>query len=292
MSLPVRRLRILRGLGGQRTIASRLVTAASPVTAEYARLDNLRVRIETHHQYSAIKDDIEGLVLAFTTRTAPTSGVALDVGCGTGEFLQRASNLLPELELHACDTSPEAVAASARIAGVIAQFGDALRLPYSSNSFDVVWLRHVIYHLSNPRLAVHELARVARPGGTVILSTNCAGSLPQITTVIESALLSVGLPAVSTADECDDKTALSLMEESFANIQCERYDNSLEFNHLEPIVRYAVASLGVYGVPPTRAAWKSVVTVLCQNIADKFAANGGRWSDPKSVVLIAGRLIQ
>ena len=56
--------------------------------------------------------------------------------------------------------------------------GDAEHLPFSPERFDVVVLSEVIEHLLRPELAVWELARVLRPGGVLVLTTNNASEVP------------------------------------------------------------------------------------------------------------------
>ncbi len=56
--------------------------------------------------------------------------------------------------------------------------GDAERLPFRDASFDVVVWSEVIEHLMRPELAVWEVARVLRPGGTLVLTTNNASEMP------------------------------------------------------------------------------------------------------------------
>jgi SAM-dependent methyltransferase len=56
--------------------------------------------------------------------------------------------------------------------------GDAERLPFVDQSFDVVVWSEVIEHLMRPELAVWEVARVLRPGGVLVLTTNNASEMP------------------------------------------------------------------------------------------------------------------
>ena len=47
--------------------------------------------------------------------------------------------------------------------------GDAGRLPFEAGTFDAVILRAVVHHLEDPAHALREAARVARPGGAVVV---------------------------------------------------------------------------------------------------------------------------
>ena len=88
----------------------------------------------------------------------------LDVGCGTGRRLREAG------AAHAVgvDLTPEMLAMADGRASLAA--GDVRALPLADATFDVVWCRLVIGHLRELDAAYAELARVCRPGGTVVVT--------------------------------------------------------------------------------------------------------------------------
>jgi ubiquinone/menaquinone biosynthesis C-methylase UbiE len=95
----------------------------------------------------------------------------LDVGCGTG-FATEA--LLEEVDdVHGLDQSVHQLEKAWRKLGkhdpVAFTRGDAERLPYADDSFDVVWSSGSIEYWPNPVDALAELRRVARPGGQVLV---------------------------------------------------------------------------------------------------------------------------
>jgi ubiquinone/menaquinone biosynthesis C-methylase UbiE len=95
----------------------------------------------------------------------------LDVGCGTGFATGR---LLEETErLHGLDQSPHqlerAFGKFGKRGPVRFYTGDAERLPFADDAFDVVWSSGSIEYWPNPVTALEELRRVARPGGQVLV---------------------------------------------------------------------------------------------------------------------------
>jgi len=95
----------------------------------------------------------------------------LDVGCGTGfatEALIEAAG-----EVHGLDQSvhqlEQAWAKLGKHEPVRYVRGDAERLPYADDSFDVVWSSGSIEYWPNPVDALEELRRVTRPGGQVLV---------------------------------------------------------------------------------------------------------------------------
>jgi len=90
----------------------------------------------------------------------------LDLGCGEGFF----AAALPGPAV-AADVAPEAVR-RARGRGVDARLVPLDGpLPFEDASFDVVWLGETLEHMVDPVGALHEVRRVLRPGGRLLLTT-------------------------------------------------------------------------------------------------------------------------
>ena len=92
----------------------------------------------------------------------------LDAGCGTGGMLE---TLRPYGQVVGADASQPALRlASTRAAAPLIQ-ADVCRLPFSSESFDLVTSFDVIYHsrVSSDDEALLEMARVLRPHGLILL---------------------------------------------------------------------------------------------------------------------------
>lgn len=98
-------------------------------------------------------------------RAAVAGRVVLDYGCGNGttscELLEHGAR-----HVHGLDLSPKAIelARARGLANASFEVGDAHRLPWPDQTFDVVVGRAILHHLDLPR-ATSELVRVLRPGG-------------------------------------------------------------------------------------------------------------------------------
>jgi SAM-dependent methyltransferase len=94
----------------------------------------------------------------------------LDLGCGTGALSQIILEYGLPHAIKGIDSSANFVAyAKAHVDSASATFevGDVQALQIDSASFDVVVSGLVLNFVSEPRRAVAEMARVARPGGAV-----------------------------------------------------------------------------------------------------------------------------
>ena len=120
---------------------------------------------------------------AFTTLSAAqlvnharvTSGArVLDVACGTGVVAVTAARR--GARVTGLDLTPELLAVArdnARIAGVDVAWheGDVEQLPFDAESVDVVVSQFGHMFAPRPDMAIGEMLRVLRPGGTIAFST-------------------------------------------------------------------------------------------------------------------------
>jgi len=92
----------------------------------------------------------------------------LDVGCGTGVITEEMAARCKG-QVIGVDADP-AMIAFAQNKGSRAEYrvGDAHQLDFPDGHFDVVACHFLLMWVSNPALAVCEMARVTRPGGAVL----------------------------------------------------------------------------------------------------------------------------
>jgi len=83
----------------------------------------------------------------------------LDVGCGTGELSRVLAEECPGAVI-GCDADRTLLAAASESVPTVV--GDALRLPFADDSFDLVVCQALLINLPKPAAAVSEFARVSR----------------------------------------------------------------------------------------------------------------------------------
>jgi SAM-dependent methyltransferase len=90
----------------------------------------------------------------------------LDVGCGTGANLEMLAQFG---DAEGVDVSEDALAFCRARGLTKVTHGEAERLPYADDSFDLVTALDVVEHLDDDASGLREMRRVLRPGGRALL---------------------------------------------------------------------------------------------------------------------------
>jgi ubiquinone/menaquinone biosynthesis C-methylase UbiE len=137
-----------------------------------------------------IKQVLEGYL-----GNAPASSHVLDIGCGTGHFLKELSDR--GFHCAGCDPSDEMLGYARRLNSSMSFENASMeRLPYQSDSFDIVIAIEVMRYIQNMDLALSEVHRVLKPGGQCLLthapkfSTSLYPLLNKLTSVVQIAKFS------------------------------------------------------------------------------------------------------
>lgn len=100
---------------------------------------------------------------------SPAAKKILDLGCGDGKTTRILQELLPKAELYGLTANEEEAEVNSDATLKII-FGDAHKLPFENNFFDVIYARHILEHCIAPFIAIGELNRVLVLGGQAIIA--------------------------------------------------------------------------------------------------------------------------
>ena len=123
--------------------------------AAYARAGTREVLDHQHARIAAALDVTPGMRV-------------LDLGCGVGHLLAWLARHAPAT-YHGVDLSLNSIRAARAAAGVDVAVGDAGRLPFCDAIYDRVICNGSAHHLPDVPAAFHEIRRVLRPGGGLVL---------------------------------------------------------------------------------------------------------------------------
>jgi len=140
-----------------------------------AAVERLVARLESRAKDTAFARLFDKYV---TRLTLPPSAQVLEIGCGTGamtRFLARRGDFISG-KVFGVDQCPQFIEAAGRFAQeehvserIDFRIGDAHSLDFPPATFDAVIAHTLISHVTEPTRVVREMARVVRPGGTVVI---------------------------------------------------------------------------------------------------------------------------
>ena len=180
--------------------------------------------------------DIPGWVLGHLDLSTVTT--ALDAGAGWGRFAGPLLNRAKALPALICaDLSPGMLAtcrstlaeSRSRASFVCA---DVRALPLPAGSCDLALANHMLYELADPAVAAAELARVLRPGGTLVATTYSETERVHLVEFHRDAMAGLGIqrPPEQPSSFClengdsvlrpsfDEVTVLTLRDERVLNV--------------------------------------------------------------------------
>ena len=94
----------------------------------------------------------------------------IDIGCGTGAFTEQIIDRCQPREVQGVDPSEaqlEFARGKATTKKAYFQIGDAMKLPFEDDGFDVSAMALVIFFVPEPAKGLEEMKRVVRSGGLV-----------------------------------------------------------------------------------------------------------------------------
>jgi len=103
----------------------------------------------------------------------------LDVGCGIGGSSRILASRFPEAEVTGITLSPEqaaratTLAKDAGLSNVRFEVANALEMPFSDNTYDLVWGCESGEHMPDKLKYVQEMVRVLAPAGNLVVATWC-----------------------------------------------------------------------------------------------------------------------
>jgi ubiquinone/menaquinone biosynthesis C-methylase UbiE len=258
----------------------------------YADDAHLDVRYRTHQLYTVEPVDFG----KWTLEKISWDGVEriLDAGCGPGDLLRAlARSGTGQLRI-GFDLSPGmATEASDAISSRAVAFfvADIQAIPFPSSSFEVVMARHMLYHVPNMEQGISDAARVLRPGGQFLATTNSAQTMPQYRAILRQAqshFPAIAVPG-ATSSRFNLENAPQLLEPHFQQIEQHTLTGTLRFPSAQPFVAYFASSRDLIMHPDhTEMEWQAVLDFV-QTTAEEIIAGQGCLDITKVTGAITGR---
>jgi len=198
----------------------------------------------------------------------------LDIGCGNGRFWAANARLLPgELDLTLADQSPgmvdEAVrnVANGKWRAVTGKVADVCALPFADDSFDIVTAMHMLYHAEDKDRAVAEIARVLKPGGKLVATTNGAETMRELNQLSQAVFGEApnGFGSLSFSLESGEP----LLRRHFDSVEVHAKTDVLRVTDAQDVVNY------LRSFPPGDDADDATLRILEVQLSRRMAAEDG-----------------
>lgn len=180
--------------------------------------------------------DLPGIVVE---ELADTNGTVLDIGCGNGKFVSRLHRDRPDLQVIGMDISAGILADVERPVLV----ADAQALPFADSSADAVLALHMLYHITDIGATIKDLARVLKPGGVLIASTNSDADKQELDRLWARAAGDVlGIPEGPARVSLNSRFSLEKTHDylatAFKDIRVRELPGAIEITDPSPIVAH------------------------------------------------------
>jgi len=240
----------------------------------YHTQDRLNVRIRTHQKYTQPQVDFTRWVM--DTISWQEDEVALDVGCGSGNYVDLGqaygrAYLAGDLSLGMLRglTHP----------GLLRVNLDAQRLPFASDSADVILANHMIYHIPDKEMALVEFRRVLQPNGRLLAATNSKHTMSELRQLIPNALTRLGAEPITFPDVANAGFSLengrALLQPHFAQVARHDLPAAFVFPETQPVLDYINSSRDWHERKlPAGVSWGDLLAAIGEILDEHIAQHG------------------
>lgn len=142
------------------------------VSDEYAQSDpySVELNIQSDFHQIRIKSTLE--LIKGCIENHNNKYKILDLGCGQGHITARIKDSYPNTEVSGLDYSVSAINyANEKFSSIDFIVGNAYKMPYSENYFDIVVCNNMWEHVPDPLYLLKKISKILKPSGFLIIST-------------------------------------------------------------------------------------------------------------------------
>jgi SAM-dependent methyltransferase len=215
-------------------------TSRTVLTSQaYACGQHLSAR-QALYDYQAPTYDIPGIV---GSQLSGVNGVVIDIGCGNGRYVRRLRADRPDLHVVGLDIA----AGILREVPPPAVVADAAALPFRDGSANGLLAMHMLYHVTDVKIALAEVVRLLDTDGVLVASTNALDDKRELDDLWSAAAADVlgittGPRRISLSSRFPLDHAAERIADYFHDVQIIELPGTITVDHAEPVI----AHLGSY----------------------------------------------
>ena len=178
----------------------------------------------------------------------------------------------PRITYFALDLSPNLLLNHPCAADHLA-LGDAMQLPYTDDSFDIVMANHVLFHLADIEAGLAEIKRVLKPDGRVLAATDSLQTLPELQVLIRRAIVLLSKngaqinPPTLLCDTFALENGTRILARHFYAVVRHDLPCQLIFDDVEPAMEYldSMRELRQHSLPED-VSWDDMMLIMRQQM--------------------------
>ncbi|MBF7147703.1 class I SAM-dependent methyltransferase [Bacillus toyonensis] len=255
------------------------------VKRQYNVSDHLQTRIDTHTHYEEKHVDLDKIVIEHLQLQGDEN--ILEVECASGKFLSLLQTNGHKGPLTGFDQSEAMLAEAAKTNNLIEwKRGDASKLPFETNCYDLIIARHMLYHVKDVEKTIQGFHKVIRAGGTLLATTNSSVTLPRIVEMCNRMLDAFDLPkTTSSVTPFCLENGKEILQSVFPTVEETVIHNALVFHHATPIVNYISSMFPSLNIPDNTYLHAEMKVWLKEEVENELSFHNGIWRDPKTLAI-------
>lgn len=215
---------------------------------QYQNATNISARINLHSLYSKNKQGWFPWI--FQQLDLKQNMKVLEIGCGDGALWKSNMYKLPnEIKITLSDVSEGMIRDTRReLGGEDERFSfqvfDCHKIPYNSDTFDLVIANHVLFYCQDIPQVCKEVNRVLKQGGRFVCSTYGNQHMKEVSLLVKEFDHRIVLSADRLYERFGIKNGRELLESCFSKIEWKLYEDSLWVTEAEALISYILSCHG------------------------------------------------
>jgi len=216
------------------------------VEDQYKDPANLEARAYLNRTFGVKKNKLGWYKWLFKHISFPKKAKVLELGCGLGNIWTSNKEDIPEdAEIIVSDFSEQMLKKTREnLKEVKRDFNfelvDVEKLPYETETIDIVIANHLLYLVPNINKAIGEISRVLKKGGVLVASTNSSRYMKELEDLLRESKLPVHLEYTKCPFSLENSK--DFLSEIFSKINTFESEGLLRVTEAEPLANYVLST--------------------------------------------------
>jgi DNA-binding transcriptional MerR regulator/ubiquinone/menaquinone biosynthesis C-methylase UbiE len=225
-----------------------LTNMEKSLKSQYQNASNISSRIRLHKEYST--NSKGWFPWIFEHCNLKPNERVLEIGCGNGALWTENLNHIPSnLSILLSDVSDGMLRDARRnLPSGDKRFSfacfDCHSFPSSLSAFDLIIANHVLFYCNDLPKVFKQIQRTLKKGGHFLCSTYGKHHMIEISELVQEFDSRIVLSAEKLYEQFGLENGEALLKPYFSDVQCIRYEDSIELDRAEPLIEYILSCHG------------------------------------------------